>query len=462
MGRAGGEGGLSAGVGRAVITPPVGIAMVGFAGRPPADGVHDELLATALVLAERGPGGDAEADSRVALVTLDLLWVPAEATAAIKGQVEQATGIPPARVFLACSHTHYGPVVSPPREGDDTAIALAYQAALPHYVGGAVAIADAARRPVTLAAGRGGVRIGINRRERRPDARIVLGQNPQGPIDPEVQVWRLDAADGTPVEPGAPPGWLQRGPAPVAVLVNYACHPVSLGSQTRRLSADFPGVARAVVERLVGGTALYVQGACGNINPGLMGPDWEHPRLLGHALGAEAAKVALLAQPIAGTPLLVARETVAFPGLLPASVEAGRERIAQLEADREKLAAQAGNAGARWWNARGLERARQALAALERGEPLLVEGDLSVLRLGEAALACNPSELFCEFGLAIKAAAPFPWTAVAGYTDGSTGYFPTRASYPEGGYEVERACRVAPEAGELLQETTMRLLQSVR
>lgn len=454
---------LTAGVARVGITPPVGIAMTGFAGRPPSDGVHDDLLATALVLAERSPDGEENPASRVALIALDLLGMYGEEMApAIKAAVEGATSIPAARTFLACSHTHYGPVVSNQQEGGDAGPEHAYRAALPHHVAGVVAMADAARRPVTLSAGRGSVRIGINRRERRPDGRIILGQNPAGALDSEVQVWRFDVADGAPVEPGAPLGWLRRAPEPVAVLVNGACHPVSLGSQVRQICADFPGVARAAVERLVGGTALYVQGACGNINPTLMGADWAHSRLLGNALGAEASRVALLAQPITATPLRVAHESVAFPGLLPPSVEAGRAQIAQLEAEGERLATQIGNAGARWWNTRGLAQARRALAALEGGEPLVVRGDLSVLRLGDAALACNPTELFCEFGMAIKAASPFPWTAVAGYTDGALGYFPTRAAYPEGGYEVERACRVAPDAGELLQETTVRLLHAVR
>ena len=216
--------GLSAGVARGVITPPVGTAMSGFAGRPPSTGVHDELLATALVLAERTPAG-ADADSRVALVTLDLLGLYGDALApAIKAQVLRAIGIPPGRVFLACSHTHYGPVVSLDQdmEGGGRPEAAAYREVLPHLVAGLVAAADAARRPVTLAVGRGSVRLGINRRERRPDGRIVLGQNPEGPIDPEVQVWRLDAADGAPIEPGAPPGWVRRAPQTVALLVAYA------------------------------------------------------------------------------------------------------------------------------------------------------------------------------------------------------------------------------------------------
>jgi hypothetical protein len=291
---------------------------------------------------------------------------------------------------------------------------------------------------------------------------MVLGQNPEGTLDSEVLVWRFDAASDPAVEPGAPVGWPRRAPEPVAVVVNYACHGVSLGSQTRLVSADFPGVARDVVERLVGGRALYVQGAAGNIDPALMGPDWDHPRRLGHALGAEAARVALLAAPIAGTPLRVARETLRFPALLPESVEAGRARVAALEADRARLESQGGSAGSRWRNTQRLERARRGLTALETGEPLPpVVGDVAALRLGDAALATNPSELFCEIGMAIKRDSPLPWTAVAGYTDGSIGYVPTRAAYPEGGYEVDSACRVDPGADAMIEATCLRLLRSL-
>jgi hypothetical protein len=251
----------------------------------------------------------------------------------------------------------------------------------------------------------------------------------------------------------------------VAVLVHYACHGVSLSSQIRLMSADFLGVMREVVERLVGGTALYVQGACGNINPSLMGPDWDHPRRLGNALGAEAARVALLAEPGESVPLRVEREKLKLPALLPVSVEAGRERVARLEAERERLDREGvrEGAGSRVWNTRTLERARRSLEALEGGESLPpVEAEIGALRIGEVALVSNPTELFCEIGMAIKKASPFAWTAVAGYTDGSAGYVPTRAAYPEGGYEVERACRVNPEAGEMIEATSGRLLRGLR
>src|SRR5688572_30234437 len=133
-------GGLAAGVARVSITPPVGIHLSGFAGRAPSTGVHDPLTATALVLAERDRGADAA--SHVAIVALDLAGLHGdEITPRIKTAVEAATGIPPERVFLVCSHTHYGPVIASFREGGTTDVADAYRAVLPHFVAGAVAMA---------------------------------------------------------------------------------------------------------------------------------------------------------------------------------------------------------------------------------------------------------------------------------------------------------------------------------
>ena len=454
---------LAAGVARAVITPPVGVYLTGFAGRPPSTGVHDDLTATALVLAERDPAGVILEDSRVAIVALDLLGMYGDAIApAIKREVERSSGIPPERVLLCCSHTHYGPVMHGEWEGGDAPDAVAYQAALPHHVAGAIATAAAALQPVTLAVGHGSVRAGINRRERKADGRLVLGQNPDGTLDSEVIVWRFDPLGETPVEPGAPAGWVQRAAEPLAIVVNYACHPVSLGGSVRQISADFPGVARGVVEQLAGGTALFLQGACGNINPSLMGPDWDNPRRLGHALGAEAARAALVAEPVNAVPLRLERRTAELPALMPSSLETARASVTQLEAESARLAV-SGSLGQRWWNDGAVRRAHAALDAMERGTTLPpLEAPLSVLRLGDAALAANPSELFCEIGMSIKQHSPFAHTAIAGYTDAIIWYVPTRAAYPEGGYEVDRACRVAPEAGELIESISLELLRSLR
>src|SRR5438128_1307914 len=110
---------------------------------------------------------------------------------------------------------------------------------------------------------------------------------PASLVDATVSVLRVDTADGK----------------PLAVLVNYACHPVVFGADNLEYSADFPGVMTATVESQLeqaGGTkplCFFLQGAPGDINPyyatiprqedTVKWRDWT-----GQRLGEEAARVA--------------------------------------------------------------------------------------------------------------------------------------------------------------------------
>jgi neutral ceramidase len=84
------------------------------------------------------------------------------------------------------------------------------------------------------------------------------------------------------------------------------------------------------------------------------------------------------------------------------------------------------------------------------------------LRLGDSiGMITAPGEIFTEIGQSIVARSPFRHTLFAGYANGTIGYVPTRAAYAEGGYEVTHACQVAPEAGEQIEEESIRLLRSI-
>jgi neutral ceramidase len=443
---------LSAGVARVTITPPIGIPMIGFAGRGPAAGIHDDLTATALVL--EGPAahlsGDAQGAGvgRVAVIACDLLFLRAEEVRAVREATGRLSDVPPDQVVIACSHTHYGPLTEPGRDERAPQVE-AYLANLVHLLAGAVTMARAAVVPCRLSLGQGQVSIGINRRERTADGQIILGQNPSGPVDPRVAVLRIDGLDGR----------------PLAAMLNYACHPVSLGSRCTDISADFPGTARRLVEEQTGAMCLFLQGAAGNINPLLMGWDWTHLARLGLPLGAEAVRVywsmAPGAEPANGG-LAVARSQLQLPPLLPASIAEGRETIAVLEVERERLSAE-GDAGALWWTETRLERARKGLAALQGGTPVPpVEAELMAMRLSDSVgMITAPGEIFTEIGQSIVASSPFQHTLFAGYTNGTIGYVPTRTAYTEGGYEVSHACQVAPDAGEQIEAESIRLLRSI-
>ncbi len=428
---------LWAGVARAIITPPIGIPMAGFAGRGLAAGIHDELTATALVL---GSGGYGE---QIALVCCDLLFLGTEEIAAIRAAIEQRAGIGPSNVLIASSHNHYGPVTGMVGLASVPGPEVApYMANLANTVAGIVAAAARTAAPARLHIGLGEAVIGINRRERTPDGRIILGQNPDGPVDPRVAVLRVDRVDGS----------------PLAAVVNYACHGVSLGGQCTDLSADFPAVARRVVETETGATCLFLQGAAGDINPLLIGWDFSHPARLGLPLGAEAVRVFHVAEPVSGG-LAIERASLSLPPLLPASVEAAQTDIAMLE---RQLSTATG--GELYWLRSRIDRMREGLAVIRGNEPpATIDTEITALALAEqVGLVTAPGEIFCEIGVGIVERSAFPYTLYSGYTNGSINYVPTRKAYAEGGYEVTHGCQVAPEAGEILAEESIALLAAVR
>src|SRR5438034_9983203 len=121
---------LTAGIRRVIITPPIGIGMVGFAGRGPSDSVHDDLTARALALSDGERG--------LMLIALDLLYLPAGLVAQIRGAVTERTGLSTDAVHLLCSHTHYGPELGSDTEPLSEEIA-GYRRDLARTIAGAAA-----------------------------------------------------------------------------------------------------------------------------------------------------------------------------------------------------------------------------------------------------------------------------------------------------------------------------------
>jgi hypothetical protein len=382
---------LRAGVARAVITPAVGIELVGFAGRGPSEGIHDDLMATTLAL-EAG-------ETRALLITADLLGFSERFTAEVRAEIERRLGVPGANVLLCASHSHYGPPTGG-REGeslpDDVA---AYLAHLKLVLAGTAQAALAALQPVALGFGSGACAIGVNRRERTPDGRIILGQNPDGPCDREVRVARFDTADGK----------------PLAALVNFACHPVSPAGGMRWISADYIATMRRLAESYTGATCLFLQGAAGNINPVEMRHSFEPARRLGVMLGGEVAKVFESTTTAPAEGVALEKEQVELPAMTFASLDEGERSVAELAAQLERMRSEGAPAGSLWWTESRLRRAERMRDSLRDGTPLPpVPAELSALRFGDVALVTAPGEIFTETGMEIKRRSPFPRTLYAG------------------------------------------------
>ena len=405
------------------ITPAVGVMMAGSTRRRPSVGVDDPLLCKALVL-ESG-------DARLALVTLDLIALERDVSDRAKARLEADLGLPPAHVLVNCSHTHSGPYPVEALDPDEAPDA-AYLARVEEAIVAATAQATRSLRPVTVGVATGTLSgVGHNRRLLRPDGGAIntwlatpeelQTLTPAGPLDEALTAW-VFAADGQ----------------PVAALWNYTLHVnTHFGN---RFSADYPGAVAAALRRQFGDGffAAFVSGACGNVN-GAIGKGYSdlHP-VIAAAVGGLVAG----AQPGGGQRLGVAVREITLPV-------------------RDAEPFQEAEIRAKWPGAYDVfENEDRLLRARGWSEITTV---LQVVRIGDAAIACTPGELFVELGLDIKRRSPFATTVVTELSNDYIGYIPTRAAYAQGGYECFRArsAQVAPGAGEAIADTLVKMLEGL-
>jgi hypothetical protein len=450
---------VRAGAATADITPGVGVAMGGYGARQGVStGTIDALLVRAAVLSD----GERE----IAIAVCDLIGVGPDLVRAARELIEADTGIPGSQVLIAATHTHSGPA------GIRTRDAAEYVAVTARKIAGAVIQARAALTPVTLKLGTVEVTT-ISQNRRHPD----------GPIETTAKVV-LAAPCADSHASGATDG----GDA-VVTLVNYACHSTVLEADNLAYSPDFPGAMCRFVEREVGGTAIYLQGAAGNINPVWMRHDAAEVERVGGILGAAATRAVHELRPLgegqwcvnlnwseevpkaaAGTVLTDVRfateQTVLeLPRRLFPSRDALAKEIKELEAERDGLDA-ADLDGRRARTARINELRIEWLIAGAgddvAGELLsLRKLEVQTMRLSaEVGLVALPGEFFVEIGHAIEADAGLPHLLVVGYANGMVGYVPTEEAFAEHGYEVGCA-QFEPNAGGLIADAAVGSLHSL-
>ncbi len=447
---------LVAGAARRVINPRLGTRQTGFRlfGNP-VQAIESDLTATALVL------GDGE--TRVVIVAIDLSLVGIDLS--LRGQrpaqemrlaIAEALGVPVGNVLLNTSHVHSGVALPDymPDTREQMRLKEEYRALLGARLVEAAQEADTRLQPARIGCGWGTSRIGVYRREWR-EGRDVLGEVPDHPIDDTVGVVRIDDSDGR----------------PLATLFRYSCHPVTMGPRSAVVSSDFPGVARRVVERSLGGLAMFLQGGGGNINPRAgMGYEVDcrdTKNRAGLELGGEVLRVAAQIrtstrpggrrltgdapdvlvtpwEPVAGTACtyLGADETkVSLDYVTLPPPATARKYLALRQRALSELRAGHGPE----WELRTAEKHEEwARVLVEASERRDVTSDLFVqaIRVNDIVIVGMNAELFFETGLEIRSRSPFPDTLALGYTNGTIGYLPRAEDHPEGGWDIDEAYAV--------------------
>ncbi len=417
---------LHFGAAAADITPPVGIPMGGYWGRRSgATYIRDRLMAKALVC---GRGS-----ARVALVAVDLVGLDADVVRTIRERVGRVTGIEGAAIMVCASHTHSGPLIFPFRGMN--CIDSLYLEQVVDAVAEVVTAAAADSRPGRLYYARPRVQIGRNRRP----------QSVKGEVVPYAHVLRFAAERGA-----------------EATLFSYACHPVVLGRDNHQISGDFPGEAARCIEAATGGLALFVNGACGDVNPRIANGSFADVERLGEELGQAVLEGRTAATLLDTSALRYAHEPLDLPlRPLPPRWRAEAEKLKWHLRAHLARGGEAPKAQLEW--AVAMCKWVRAGVGCARVQPF----EMQALALGELVLLGMEGELFARYQLDLEAVhGP---TVLCGFANGCIGYVPTADEYARGGYEIDQAYKfypsvqmIAPASESLIRQRAAALIARVR
>ncbi len=399
---------LRAAVAKIDITPPPGKYLLG-SGEVLAVGTLDPLEARVLIL---------QAGSKtIALVTLDLCRVfQAPLVADLRARARRS-GID--YVLIAASHTHSGPII-PLNEEMPLDAMTSWQKEAVRQIGDVIDASAKRLEAVRMGVGYGSVYIGHNRRRVNPDGTVTMffsnpTRVPTSPVDPTVGVVRIDKNDGR----------------PLAILVNYACHPVVIMGRLTKYSADYPNFTRQTVERAFNGAPMcfFLQGAAGDIDTYYTGVRPEEDPVFkakweGERLGEEAAHVAQ-------------------------RIDAAEDREASIQFSEDALPF-------RWrWGAGKFEEVMRHVNPpkllgyyMPLVRPTLEVPVATMLINRKLAIAALPGEPFVEFQMNFRDRSPVRDCLFLGYANGFFSYFPTIRAAAEGGHGGALWTRVEPGAGE--------------
>lgn len=350
---------LAAGFAAVEITPDLKsgqpIYMAGYGMNRKAKGVHDALYARTVVLAS--------GDEKIAIVSVDLVGLQYPQVKAIRARLPQLK-----YVIVSSTHNHEGPDVigiwgrGPFHRG-------VYEPYLDVVVQRVVACVEQAAQklaPVTAAYG------AAEDESLLHDSRLPIVK------DGVLRTIKLTKAGGSEA---------------AGLLVQWNCHPESLGSRNTLLTADFPWATVAALERQYHCPVVYLTGAVGglmSLPSGRIFDDkrvelregtYEYAQKYGEEVAALAAQAERAARPIALTPFAVSARPITVP--VQNSLYRAARAMGVLQRD-----------GHVWTG--NFQEFGEPMTPENADQPSAIESEVAYVRLGELHVACIPGELYPE------------------------------------------------------------------
>lgn len=442
------------GVARREINPPLGIYARNWgAGRTDkAVGFHRSLTLTCLTL-------QSHPDKQpLVLIAADLgWWKNAADELKLRRGILDALDLPESHVMFCLSHTHAGPSLS-----TADASKPGGQWIEPYLRQLMEKSMDAIRESLRNATQSilewryGTCDLATNRDlPIEHERRVVVGFNPQSEADDTLLVGRVTDAEGN----------------ITATVVNYACHPTTLAWDNQLLSPDYVGSMRELVEGIVGGHVLFLQGASGELAPAeqYVG-DTEiadgHGRRLGYAVLATLEGMNGTEEVLgyshtveSGAPLAVWNRRKIKPlSRLVAKLQTMPFKLKDLppleEIEAQWLECNDPVVKERLWRKRWIRK------AVGDGDTAYMP--LWVWQIGNACLVGQPNEAYSRYQQRIRAAcAPTP-VAVINIVNGYAGYLPPTECYGDDMYAIWQTPFAAGALEELEGQTIETLNQLLK
>lgn len=394
---------LEAGEGVADITPALGIELAGF-HKPPGQerrvtGVRQPCAARALVLrANKTP---------VAIVSLDVIGFSAEFAKRVQRRISRATGIPAHAVRVCATHSHSTPALLFLRQWG--AVSGGYMSLVEKRAVEAAVAAKKDLAPADLYLGQ---------------QRVVGGNHNR-----TTKTWETDAEFTG--ESTDQIRWLdtmlhvlyflRESPRRSLLWYHFSAHPVCY---TDGLAGpDWPGLVAAKMQARDGLAPVFMQGHCGDVNPGDGKPWLGDPDRVSEAVYTALHHATNHSDHVQADEIRSITKDVK----LPFDMVRLAEQLFRYQKD--PASCEKGE-----WVDAGFARAWFESASKWKAGRTSLSAPLSVIRLGELALLFHSAELYSFYGLMIRRDSPFPNTVVLGYTDGLVGYLTDPAAYQAAEY----------------------------
>lgn len=393
----------------------VGMHMTGFLLRESVSaGIHDNLKIKSLAIEDEA--------NKVLLIACDLLGLDDGFIHKTALEIERILRIPVENIIITCTHTHSGPASITLIDCGEVDPVWLEQLMLD--------IVECAKRaaihtkPSLFSYRTGNSSIGHNR---------VSATNKEKADKRDSQVGVLTIRDACSKKIDT-------------VIVNYGCHPVSLGPANLLYSRDYPHYLEIALKKSITSdvNVIFFNGCCGDQTP-VQRASFEAAENLGMLLAESVmqAKPSDLNEKNFNMAAITVRTHIIN---IPMVFEYSKDYFEGLKETLSKELETALTNGSPDKNTKyygayihWCDRMLEKLNSGNLNRELLVQ--VKILKIGDLHIITLPFEVFHDIGIRIKELFGFDRTMILCYANGNFGYLASKLQYHESKYEVPVAHR---------------------